>query len=297
MRFIALVLFALASFLTVSYSNAALPITAMAGNPEPTTAPATRISVMLLPFNAVGQSGESNWISQAIDEDLSHDLARNSAIRVVRPSTTQPLKDGDGLTAARGANADRLVSGSYQVVDNQLRVTGEVIDVKQTQSIAQIKATGPVRNLFQLEDELSMQLWHILPQADRTGSVQTSAADFQVTPLEDYTGSQAAPQVYQPQPEVASAPAQAPVYDYPDDSPYDSVYPYAGYGYGYPYGFGLPLFIYGGYGNHGGYHHGGDNHGHFGGGGSVTAGHVGSPHVFTPSAAMHAGGGNFVGHR
>jgi TolB-like protein len=237
---------------------------------------------MLLPFHAVGQSGDNAWIAEAIEEDLSHDLSRNAAIHVIRPATTQPLAAADGLAAARDANAQRLISGSYQVNDDQLRITGEVIDVSQAQPVGEIKATGGVRDLFQLEDSLAMQLWHILPQPTQ----QTAANDIQVTPLEDFVNSQpAAPQV-----------APSPVYDTePAYVPSDGGNSYGDFGYGYPYGYGWPAFIYGGFGQ--GFGH----RGRFGGGGGGGGFHPmprGEGFRGTVSPGFRSGGGAaFGGHR
>jgi TolB-like protein len=262
--------------LGITTLGAGLPITTIAGAPGPTTAPIAPTTVVLLPFRAVGQTADNAWISQAIDEDLAHDLSRNGAIRLLRPSTTQPA--GDGLQAARDASAQRLISGSYQVVDDQLRINAELIDVNSAQPLAQAKATGRIRDLFQLEDSLAMQLWHNLPQ----GQGQVAADEFRVTPLQDDQVVSSSPEIYEPQPAPQvydTAPDYGPSYDY---TPYDSVYPYGGYGYG----FGFPLFIYGGYGyQRGGYH------GHYGGGGGFHSGTA----IHGASPAFAGGGGHFSG--
>ena len=270
-----------AMLIGVSLAGAALPITTIAGDPPPTTAPANPVKVLLVPFQAIGQSGDYAWISQAIEEDLSHDLARNHAIRLIKPASTQPVNGADALATARDAEAQRLISGSYQVVDDQLRITANVIDVNQTQSAGEVKATGRVRDLFQLEDSLAMQLWHILPQP----AEEASANDFQVTPLEDYTASQQAappPVIYEPLPDVAAAPA----YDSaPDYYPYDTGYPYGYFGYGY--GLGFPVFI-------GGFGRGFDHRGHSGGGGFHSTPHTIGPRV-APSVGSSAGSAGFRG--
>jgi TolB-like protein len=251
---------------------------------------------MLLPFYPVAQNADNFWISPAIDEDLAHDLSRNRAIRVLRPATTQPLGAADALAAARDAKAQRLISGSYQVVDDQLRVTAEVTDVNQPQPVGQIKASGRIRDLFQIEDSLAMQLWHILPQSDD----QALANEIQVSSPEDYTQPAPPPQAYYeaPQTQVAPAPVYdtSPGYDY---APYGAEYPYA---YGYPYdnygfGLGFPLFYggYGGYGYGGGNRGGGGYHGHyFGGGGGGYSGAIGrgvSPAFGGGGGVAHFGGG------
>ena len=266
-----------------SFSGAAQPITGMASGSPPTTAPAEPVSVMLLPFHAVAQGPEYSWISAAIDQDLVDALSRNHAIRLVRPAATQPV--ADDLAAARDAKVDRLISGSYQVIDGQLRITAEVINVNQTQPAGQVKATGRVGDLFQLEASLAMQLWHVLPRPTE----QTSVYDVQVTPLEDYVASESAPALYQsPQPQVSPGPIYdySPAYDY---APYVSPYPDP-YDYGYPYGFGDPFLFFGGNGRHGFHDHGGVR-GHDGGGiHSPATGRGGGP-----SGGFHGGGENFGG--
>jgi len=162
------------------------------------------------------------------------------------------------------------------VVDDQLRINAELSDVERGQAIGAAKATGRVRDLFQLEDSLAMQLWHTLPQ----GQDQVAADEFQVTPLQDDQVVPSAPQFYEPSPVYDTTPDNGPSYSY---TPYDSAYPYNDYGYGYPYGFGVPLFFYGGgYGYHGSYH-GGGFHSHAGGG---------APH---PGTVVHGGSSAFVG--
>jgi TolB-like protein len=281
----------LSTVVFAALSQAALPITTIDGNP-PTTAPAAPVSVMLFPFRAVSPNGQNAWISSAVDEDLSNDLSRNLSIRLIRPATTQPLTASDELAVARAADAQRIVSGSYQVVDDQLRITADVRDPSQPQPIGEVKATGRVRDLFRLEDSLAMQLWRDLPQGDD----QASAAAFVVTPLDDNVNTEATappPVVYQPDASVAPD-------IYPDTgiAPVDSAYPYADYGYGYPYtGFGFPLFIVGGgyRGNHGGGFRGGyaGHVGGFVGGGSHAAPAV----VHAAPSGFEAGGAHFGGHR
>jgi TolB-like protein len=278
----AVILISLCTLLVVApQARTALPITTIAGV-APTTAPAPPTSVMLLPFHAIGQSGDNVWVSQAIEEDLAHDLSRNTAIRVVRPATTQPMSASDNLDAARQASAPQMISGSYQIVDDQLRITGEVTDVNSNNSLGQIKATGHLRDLFQLEDALAEQLWRILPRPVE----DASASDIQVTPLADYLNGQqpVAPAVNQ------SADSQPPVVY--ESAPDDLGYPYASYGYGYPFGYGYPVFIYGGFG-HGGFHHGGGHIGpinRFSGGATFASPHM-TPFHFAPAAS----GGHFAG--
>jgi TolB-like protein len=267
-----------------------LPITMIAGSSPQTTDPAHPSIVRLMPFHAVGATSDNAWISQAIDEDLAHDLSRNHSIRVVRPATTEPSVPAPNAADTPGSlKADQVISGSYQVVDDQLRITAEVTDQNETQPVGEAKATGRVRDLFQLEDSLATQLWHVLPQP----SEPAVASDFQVTPLEDYVASQqnstAPPTViYEPAPNDAAA---SPDYGV---APYTGAYDYPYGPYGYGYGLGFPLFIYGGFGHRG--FHGGEHGGHFGGSpaGHSTPHAIGSPAIGAGIGGAREGGG-FVG--
>ena len=96
------------------------------------------------------------WISQAIDEELTGDLTRNPAVKVLRVSSAMPV--ADRLKLANQQNAQRLVVGSYQTVDDQIRITGEVIDPADGESLGQLKVTGVKRDLFKLEDSLAAEL-------------------------------------------------------------------------------------------------------------------------------------------
>jgi TolB-like protein len=260
---------------------AGLPITLMNGQ-SPATAPAASTNVLLVPFRAVGPAGDRDWISQAVDEDLSHDLSRNTAIHLIRPSTTQPLSPADALAAARSAGADQLIDGSYQLAGDQLRITGEVVNVNDGKPIAQIKATGTERELFNMEDALATQLWHTLPRPDQA-SATASDYDIQVTPVpNEVSAAYAAPS----EPTQQTTNIAQPTYDVPS-YPFAGVYPY-GYGdYGYPFGFGYPIFIYGGYGFH--YHHyGSDYHN------AIGRGNLAGP-ALPPIAPAHFGGRGIAG--
>ncbi len=80
---------------------------------------------------------------------------------------------------ATRAGANLLVLGSYQINDNQVRITGEVYDVAAAKNIAGIKATGPITDLFKLKDSLNDQLSHILPVSHPLENVPPPAPQTQ----------------------------------------------------------------------------------------------------------------------
>ena len=62
------------------------------------------------------------------------------------------------------AGAQYLISGTCQVVDVELRLSGQMIDVATGRPVGGLKATGAVRDLFSLEDILCDQAKRLLPQ-------------------------------------------------------------------------------------------------------------------------------------
>jgi TolB-like protein len=119
--------------------------------------------VLLLPFDSVGPADKA-WVAKAIQQNLVAELGRVNSVQAV--TADQPAKDLDAaLKVASGAAADFVVFGAFQAVDGDLRITGQVIDVAKKQTVAGLKATGPQRDLFGMEDTIAAQLKKALPAA------------------------------------------------------------------------------------------------------------------------------------
>jgi len=124
----------------------------------PTTQPSADMKVLVLPFAPV-QPGEMLWIARAVQQSISADLSR--------PTTGQPLQaltDGtaadttaEAIELGKNANARFVVFGSYQVIDPNLKITGQVIEVSTGRVIGGLKSTGSVRELFDMQDRLAFQ--------------------------------------------------------------------------------------------------------------------------------------------
>jgi TolB-like protein len=248
--------------------------------------------LLTLPIAAPG-SGEYAAAGQSIQQDLVADLTSLTAARVIAPASARPATDEQSaLEQGRQNGAEFVVWGQAQVSGNQMRVTGQLLDVGSGRPLAGLKATAPADNLFPLEDSLAAQIARALP-----------APLGLVTP---------APQT-QPAPEgVESVPTSAPIAAPAADSgnPYYSytatvpqtyytynTYYYPGYwspywGYPYPY-------VWGGIGFYGGFwpHHygwyGGYPYGHYGFHGGYGGGFRGGY-----GGGFHGGahGGGFGGH-
>ena len=142
---------------------AMIGLLALAGGVLAAEPPAGPADVLLLPFAPVNQADA--WIGQAVQQNLLNELGRTPLISPVTPATqpAQPIADLAGARkAAESANSAYVVFGSYQVNDAALRLTAQVLETRSGRIVGSGKATGPMRDLFALEDELAGQVRGVL---------------------------------------------------------------------------------------------------------------------------------------
>lgn len=148
--------------------------------------------VLLLPFESVGESAKP-WVAKALQQNLVAELSRFSSVTpVTGEGSAADLNAALGL--AEKAKADYVVFGSYQAVEGDLRITGQVIETSKKESVAGLKATGNARDLFGLEDVIANQVKRSLPQP-----VMAAAAESDLLKQPPA----AAPEPEQPAPAVA----------------------------------------------------------------------------------------------
>ena len=113
-------------------------------------------------FRIAGES-ERAWVAKAVQQNLLAELSRVNSVQAV---TGEPARQGpgDGRQSRQDANADYVVCGSYQAIEGDLRITGQVLDVDKKETVAGLKATGSERDLFGLEDVIASQVKRTLPQ-------------------------------------------------------------------------------------------------------------------------------------
>jgi TolB-like protein len=205
----------------------------------------TPMKVLVVPFKLVNDTSSHAWVGAALQENMISDVAGAPGVQAV--GLNHPLANvdaGDAQHAGREAGASIVVFGSFQFSDEQLRVTGQAMDVGSGHTLATLQATGPVLDLFKIEDALGSQLSPALPQAPSNPNLAqvTYGPTQSATPLQTTAAvndnNAAAPQVYPDASQQYAAPSTTYVY------PYGPSYSY-GYPYYYPYS---PVYIYGGFG-------------------------------------------------
>jgi TolB-like protein len=245
--------------------------------------------VLLLPFDSVGPV-EKDWVAKALQQNLVAELARVNSVQAVTGERAASGVDA-AMKAAGEAKADYVVFGSYQSVDGDLRMTGQVIDLSKRQAVAGLKSTGSQRDLFGMEDVIANQIKRALPQPVAAAQPEMLQQPPAIPPVIQPNGpvvindanvraQELGDQIDRAIDRIRYAPP-----DYYDDYP-------SSYGY-YPYYssvYYVPVFVrrhhdhrnWGGSSISGSYHSP-----HFNGGFQIGGGSFGQGH--------NAAGGNFVG--
>jgi TolB-like protein len=217
------------------------------------------VPVMLLPFRLIGNTTEGAWISDAVVEDLRTELLKNPAISLASRPASLPQNVDEAIQVGRLFGASYVVYGTYQYIDNRLRVTGSVLNETEGSVATALNATGDVHQLFQMEDGLAAQILHVLP-VPQAELAQAPSDQTQQTGQPQQTGEAPQPSFFytNPLPEASNyeyVPADTGPSPLPPN--YEYVPAYAGYAYPpvsyvYPYGYYGGLYFgglgYGGYG-------------------------------------------------
>ena len=93
-------------------------------------------------------------------------MVRMSRLNVLTPSDA-PATSDSAVAAKVGhdTGASLVAFGTYQIVDTDVRINGQLVDAATGKQIAALKATGPRRDLFHMEDLLAAQAVASLPPA------------------------------------------------------------------------------------------------------------------------------------
>jgi tetratricopeptide (TPR) repeat protein/TolB-like protein/tRNA A-37 threonylcarbamoyl transferase component Bud32 len=150
-----------------------------------------RRSVAVLGFRNLSGKPDAGWLSTALSELLTTELAAGEQLRTVpgenvaRMKADLSLPDTDSLSQAtlakihKNIGSDFVVLGSYLEMGNQIRVDLRVQDAKAGETIATVSDTGTETNLLDLVSKTGSELRHYLGVAEVTaaevGAVRASA--------------------------------------------------------------------------------------------------------------------------
>ena len=122
-------------------------------------------TVAVAPFINVSGEAADDWIGRGIAETVTADLEQIAAVSVVGHAAlvdTSSPAGGEVEQAARRRGGDLglawLVSGGYQRVGNQLRITARIVDLETGAVTTAVKVDGAADEIFALQDRIAVEL-------------------------------------------------------------------------------------------------------------------------------------------
>jgi TolB-like protein len=218
---------------------------------QPAAAP---VDVVVLPFEETSANPTQGWIGQAIQQSLVADL---SQMKPLQPQPGEAAARERAIEQARSRDAEYVILGSYQLVEPQVRITGQVIESSTGRVLGGLKSTGDVRELFAMQDTLGTQAKRIVREAI---DPPAPAAPAEATPVQQVVRVEVVqPQSTTPPGSVyrgsglQSAVRRGSVSNYVYRNDYRYSYPgyyygrYINYTYGYPHFYSYPYYVGWGY--------------------------------------------------
>ncbi len=110
------------------------------------------------PFANISGAEADRWIGAGLVETLTSELPRAARLRVLRPASAPdaagPAEDEAASRIAAGLGATWLVTGGYQRVDDQLRMTIRLLEVASGVVVYADTVDGALDELFVLQDRV-----------------------------------------------------------------------------------------------------------------------------------------------
>ncbi len=159
-------------------------------------------SVAIIAFSNISRIAEDDWIGTGIAEALTVELGRANDLSVLgRQAVSGALENvssADGIAGATALAAGRLLgvqwvlSGGYQRVGDQMRITARVVDVATATEVHTAIVDGALAELFALQDRLAADLRRGLSGAGgaiaTSGTARTPTSSEAVPPTVDPPG-------------------------------------------------------------------------------------------------------------
>ena len=151
---------------------AALLLVASASGQAQVSAPAGVDTVAVVAFANITGAAEDDWIGFGIAETITADLAGSGALAVVGNDAVAAalrraragsggavdLSDTPAVQAGRALGARWVVSGGFQRLGRQVRLTARIVDVATAAVRHATTVDGTLDELFDLQDRLSADL-------------------------------------------------------------------------------------------------------------------------------------------
>ena len=150
-------------------------------------------TVAVIPFTNISGNEADEWIGDGIAETVMADLESRAAFTVIVPARVRAVSGGRGTeldeTAVRALGRDLgaqwVVTGGYQRVGDQLRITARIADTATGVVARTLLADGALDEIFDLQDRIAAEL---ATEAAATAVAGSAAPRMPAQPLRSAGG-------------------------------------------------------------------------------------------------------------
>ena len=135
--------------------------------------------VAVIPFVNITGNTADDWIGVGIAETVTAELERLTSQTVIRLNDDRLQSDSSLetlATAGQELNARWVVSGTYQRMGDQLRLTGRLVESASGDVLRSMSINGQLEELFALQDQLVTELHTEFPQQQDRSTAQEQTA-------------------------------------------------------------------------------------------------------------------------
>jgi TolB-like protein/Flp pilus assembly protein TadD len=120
----------------------------------------TRLSIVVLPFENMGDDPQQEYFVDGVTESLTTDLSRMNGMLVIGRNTafTYKGKSVDVKQLGRELGVRYVLEGSVQRGSNRVRVNAQLIDSESGNHLWAERFDKPVADLFEMQDEIVARL-------------------------------------------------------------------------------------------------------------------------------------------
>ena len=157
----ALIFISIVVLFTLQLSGQTAATSQPASNPSTAALPKP---VLVLPFVSPPDA-KYKEMGRDIQQDLANAIAADLRGQVNAPASAAPAADAAAaLAVGRETNSSAVIIGRAQVNNGEARLAGQVLDVSSGKTFGSLSQSGPIENLFHLEDDLTQQVVADLPE-------------------------------------------------------------------------------------------------------------------------------------
>jgi len=122
--------------------------------------PVAQKSIAVLPFRDMSATGDQGYFGEGIAEELLNGLVRLDKLKVASRTSSFALADEDldVPAIARRLDVTNILEGSVRTAGNKVRVTAQLIDVKNDVHLWSQTYDGSLDDIFGIQDKITRQI-------------------------------------------------------------------------------------------------------------------------------------------